>query len=167
MKDIDIKSELVRKSILNEFLPTYYKCDVTRKMTHDFYYEVAFRNYVGASKYKSNDAFLGEQTTDDHFLSPRLMIASILNCRPKILNDAVKFREILQLCSQTIKITKKQNNDVKFKNDDNKLIVKSLTIKKYDEFGPWWDNQSNYFDTFPLKDNIPDFFTEFERSLLK
>ena len=95
------------------------------------------------------------------------MIASILNCRPKILNDAVKFREILQLCSQTIKITKKQNNDVKFKNDDNKLIVKSLTIKKYDEFGPWWDNQSNYFDTFPLKDNIPDFFTEFEKSLLK
>jgi hypothetical protein len=56
---------------------------------------------------------------------------------------------------------------VRFKNDDDSIIVSELTINKYDKFATWWDNESNDFDEFPLKNTVPDFLTMFETSNLK
>ena len=136
-------------------------------MTQDIFYEAVFRNYIGKSKYQSNDAFSDEYgNTDDHYLSPRLMIAALITVRKDILFDPVEFANIFTLCSETIRITKDQNNLVKYKTENNKKSIKKLTIEKYNNFGPWWDNNTNCFDDFPLASKVPDFFTEYEKTLL-
>lgn len=167
MKEITSKSELTRHCIVNTFLSTYHTCRNSHKMTQDIFYEAVFRNYIGKSKYQSNDAFSDEYgNTDDHYLSPRLMIAALITVRKDILFDPVEFANIFTLCSETIRITKDQNNLVKYKTENNKKSIKKLTIEKYNNFGPWWDNNTNCFDDFPLASKVPDFFTEYEKTLL-
>ena len=100
-------------------------------------------------------------------MAPRLLIRALIENERDILYDEKEFLKIFTLCTQTVKVTKKQNNIVRFKNDDDSIIVSELTINKYDKFATWWDNESNDFDEFPLKNTVPDFLTKFETSNLK
>lgn len=167
MKEITTVSELTRNCIVNTFLSTYHTCRNSHKMTQNLFYQSVFKNHIGKSKYQSNDAFSEEfGNTDDHYLSPRLMIAAVINLRKDILFDPIEFANIFNLCSETVRITKNQNNLVRYKTEDHKKSIKKLTIEKYDDFGPWWDEKTDCFDVFPLKNKVPDFFTEYEKTLL-
>ena len=100
-------------------------------------------------------------------MAPRLLIRALLENERDILYDEKEFLKIFTLCTQTVKITKKQNNLVKYKYHNDDLIVSELTINKYDKFATWWNCDNNDFDEFPLKHTVPKFFTKFEKSKLK
>ena len=142
----------------------------TQKFVCNVFYQTVFATKTTKSEYRSNDAFskdTDEGVTDDHYLAPRLLIRALLENERDILYDEKEFLKIFTLCTQTIRITKKQNNLVKYKKDNADVIVSELTEDKYDKFATWWDSESNHFDEFPLKKTVPAFFTEFEKSKLK
>ena len=134
------------------------------------FYQSVYKTSKTNTGYRSNDAFskhTDEGVTDDHYLAPRLLIRALMENERDILYDEKEFLKIFTLCTQTVKVTKKQNNIVKFKKDSADVIVSELTINKYDKFATWWDNENNDFDEFPLKNIVPKFFTKFEESRLK
>jgi len=142
----------------------------TQKFVCNVFYQTVFATKTTKSEYRSNDAFskdTDEGITDDHYLAPRLLIRALLENERDILYDEKEFLKIFTLCTQTIRITKKQNNLVKYKKDNADVIVSELTKDKYDKFATWWDNEINDFDEFPLKNTVPKFFTKFEKSKLK
>ena len=83
----------------------------------------------------------------------------------------------MDLCRITVRVTKKQNIDVKFEDTDFGLpIVRALTYNKYDNFG-WVAKKCGLLQEkhdgklvnspFPLKQLIPDWFTAFEQKCMK
>ena len=142
----------------------------TQNFVCNVFYQTVFATKTTKSEYRSNDAFskdTDEGVTDDHYLAPRLLIRALIENERDILYDEKEFLKIFTLCTQTVRITKKQNNLIKYKYQKNNVIVSELTINKYDKFATWWDNESNDFDEFPLKKTVPKFFTKFEKSKLK
>jgi len=173
IKDIDPKiisdATDIRETIINR-LPRYDLYTNTQVWVCNQFYQSVFGTKTSKSEYRSNDAFSKDSdggVTDDHYLAPRLLIRALLENERDILYDEKEFLKIFTLCTQTVKVTKKQNNIVKFKKDNADVIVSELTINKYDKFATWWDNNNNDFDEFPLKNTVPKFFTKFEKSRLK
>jgi hypothetical protein len=173
IKDIDPKiisdATDIRETIINR-LPRYDLYTNTQVWVCNQFYQSVFGTKTSKSEYRSNDAFSKDSdggVTDDHYLAPRLLIRALLENERDILYDEKEFLKIFTLCTQTVKVTKKQNNIVKFKKDNADVIVSELTINKYDKFATWWDNENNDFDEFPLKHTVPKFFTKFEKSKLK
>jgi hypothetical protein len=170
LSKIEVFSTKTRNTIINEMLPTYDVCSHTRNLCVNWFYQAVFSVTKTKTGYRSNDAFSKDTdvgVTDDHYLAPRLLIRALIENERDILYDEKEFLKIFTLCTQTVTVTKKQNNIVRFKNDDDSIIVSELTINKYDKFATWWDNESNDFDEFPLKNTVPDFLTKFETSNLK
>ena len=142
----------------------------TQKFVCNVFYQTVFATKTTKSEYRSNDAFskdTDEGVTDDHYLAPRLLIRALLENERDILYDEKEFLKIFILCTQTVRITKKQNNLVRYKSHKDGIIISELTEDKYDKFATWWDSESNHFDEFPLKKTVPKFFTKFEKSKLK
>ena len=159
----------IRESIIGRIV-RYDKNSYTQDWVCNQFYQSVYATTKTKTKYRSNDAFSKDTdggVTDDHYLAPRLLIRALLENERDILYDEKEFLKIFTLCTQTVKVTKKQNNIVRFKNDDDSIIVSELTINKYDKFATWWDNESNDFEEFPLKKTVPKFFTKFEKSKLK
>ena len=159
----------IRESIIGR-IPRYDTNSYTQDWVCNQFYQSVYATTRTKSKYRSNNAFSNdtdEGVTDDHYLAPRLLIRALLENERDILYDEKEFLKIFTLCTQTVKVTKKQNNIVKFKKDNADVIVSELTINKYDKFASWWDNNNNDFDEFPLKNTVPKFFTKFEKSRLK
>lgn len=167
---IEVYSSKTRNTIINEMLPDYDVCSHTQNICVNFFYQAVYSVTKTKTGYRSNDAFskhTDEGVTDDHYLAPRLLIRALIENERDILYDEKEFLKIFTLCTQTVKVTKKQNNIVKFKKDNADVIVSELTINKYDKFATWWDNDNNDFEEFPLKNIVPKFFTKFEKSRLK
>jgi len=157
---------LTRDSILNCL--TEYDTNLTvRKYIHNIFYQEVFRDSNKKSKFRSNDVFSNKNVTHDHYLSPRVLIRALLETEREIVQDETEFEKIFNLSKETVKVTKEQNNSVKVKNDGDDLIISELTINKYDKFAPWWDDENNDFDEFPLKERVPKFLTKFEKSKLR
>lgn len=159
----------IRETIINR-IDRYDVSSVTQDFVCNLFYQTVYASKRTKSEYRSNDAFskdTGEGVTDDHYLAPRLLIRALLENERDILYDEKEFLKIFTLCTQTVKITKKQNNLVKYKYHNDDLIVSELTINKYDKFATWWNCDNNDFDEFPLKHTVPKFFTKFEKSKLK
>lgn len=131
------------------------------------------RNFSG---YLSKDAFLAStrDTTEDHFLSPRLIFRAMMECQRDILFDYDLFSALVHTCRTTIRTTKAQNNSyqIKFRMNGTVPDIHALTIQKYDEWG--WYQQNKGFLTeyvngellpqkFPLKHLVPEWLTAFER----
>jgi len=157
-----------RKTIIG-LIDTYDTCTDTQDYVCNIFYQTVFATKK-IKNYRSNDAFSNnsnERVTDDHYLAPRLLIRALIEIQRDILYDEKEFLKIFTLCTQTVKVTTKQNDQVKYKYHNKKLVVSELTINKYDKFATWWDNKNNYFDEFPLKNTVPKFFTEFEKTKLK
>jgi hypothetical protein len=159
----------VRETIINR-IHRYDTSTITQDFVCNLFYQTVYATKRVKSEYRSNDAFSNksdEGVTDDHYLAPRLLIRALIENERDILYDEKEFLKLFALCSQTVKVTKKQNNQVRYKYYNNNLIVSELTIHKYDKFSTWWDSNNGDFDEFPLKHTVPEFFTKFEKSKLK
>jgi hypothetical protein len=115
--------------------------------------------------------------TDDHCFSPRLVFRAAMDQCPEIIADRDAFYDLIDLCRITVRVTKKQNIDVKFDDVDFGLpVVRALTRDKYDNFG-WVAKKCGLLQEkkdgklvnspFPLKQLIPDWFTVFEQKCMK
>lgn len=149
------------------------------------YYSALFYQHVYGLKhtvsgYISHDAMTvkKEETTDDHFLSARLIFRALMDKNREILKDFDKFVDLIRTCQTTIKVTRDQNNTyaIKFRMDGEIPIIKALTVEKYDGFG-WYQEEkgvlSEFVDgqlvpkKFPLKHLVPDWLTEYEKKFVK
>jgi len=171
ISDVRIISDATdtRETIINR-IDRYDTSSVTQDFVCNLFYQTVYATKRIKSEYRSNDAFSNnsnESVTDDHYLAPRLLIRALIENERDILYDEKEFLKIFVTCTQTVKVTKKQNNQVKYKYHNNNLIVSELTINKYDKFSTWWDCKNNDFEEFPLKYTVPEFFTKFEKSKLK
>ena len=160
------------REIIIGIIARYDTNNYTQNFVCNLFYQTVYATTKTKSEYRSNDAFSKDPNvgvTDDHYLAPRLLIRALIQNERDILYDEKEFLKIFVTCTQTVKVTKKQNNQVKYKydNNNNNLIVSELTIDKYDKFATWWDSKNNDFEEFPLKYTVPEFFTKFEKSKLK
>ena len=118
---------------------------------------------------------------DDHWLSPRMGCDALMNKRRDLLDNYEEFRKFFMLLRTTIKLNKSKNDskEIKFDNDvKTGITVKNLTIDKYDLIVDNWtvvkgqrkNRTVKDLDPklgFPLKDLVPDFFTEQEKEYYK
>jgi hypothetical protein len=147
------------------------------KEYRQFYSGLFYQNVCGAglrkTPYQTLAAAQGAPATDDHCFSPRLVFRAAMDQCPEIIADRDKFYNLIDLCRITVRVTKKQNNEVKFTDSDFGFpIVRKLTRDKYDSFG-WVDKKRGLLQEkkdgklvnspFPLKHLIPNWFTAFEQ----
>ena len=172
--NISTKAELCRQIIVTFLYEKYITNDEYKKITRDEYYHWVYYSGLKNSGYQSNDVFTNNgPSTEDHYLSPRMMISAIIENKTSVLFDKDLFCEMFQLSREVVKVSQNQNNLVKFVNKNNKVYITDLTIDKYDKFGPWWLVDSigkkkiiSESQEFPLKHKIPDWFTEHEKTIL-
>lgn len=174
--NIVYKAEKCRQIILNHLYEDYFKSSEFAKIVRDEYYHWVYYSGTKTNGYVSNDVFLNKATskkssTKDHYLSPRIVISSIIENNVHILHDKDSFCEVFNLCRDVVGVTREQNDGVRFINKNNRKIVNELTINKYDKYGPWWQVDSRKkvlgrSDEFPFKNKIPEWFTEYEKKLL-
>lgn len=165
------KAEKCRQIIINNLFEDYFKADECKKLVRDEFYHWVYYSGFKTNGYMSNEVFKKAAATDDHYMSPRMVISAICEINKSVLFDKDMFLEAFQLSRDVVKVSKNQNNLVKFVNKNNKIVINELTINKYDKFGPWWqvDSKKKVLSSspeFPLKHKIPDWFTEYERKFL-
>lgn len=172
--NITYKAEKCRQIIINHLLEDYSKGEEFAKILREQYYSWVYYSGVRNTGYMSNDVFNNKNSsfTEDHYLSPRLVISAIIENNIALLYNKELFYEVFNMSREIIKVTKTQNNDVRFANKNNERVIKELTVDKYDKFGPWWNVDSvrkkviSCSKEFPLKESIPDWFTEHEKKYL-
>lgn len=166
---ININSELIRKAILST-LSKYNKCIFTQNLICEWFYQTVFKTVHVKSLYSSDEAFFEKSSvnlTDDHYLAPRLLVRALIENERDIIFDKKEFLNIFLLCCETVRITKKQNNYVRYRHLNGEILISELTIHKYDKYATWWDEYDDEYDEFPLKGKVPKFFTKYEKSKLK
>lgn len=169
---IAYKAEKCRQMIINNLYDDYFKSDECKKFLRDHFYTWVYYSGYKVNGYMSNDVFLNTApATADHYLSPRMVISAIVEINKSVLFDKDMFLEAFLLSRDVVKVSKDQNNLVKFVNKNKKILINKLTIDKYDKFGPWWqvDSKKTILNTsteFPFKHKIPDWFTEYEKKFL-
>lgn len=128
------------------------------------------------TSYQSLAAAQRQPATDDHCFSPRLVFRAVMDQCPEVIADRDEFYNLIDLCRITVRVSKKQNIDVKFIDTDFELpIVRALTCNKYDRFG-WVEKKCGLLQEkqngklvnspFPLKHLIPNWFTAFEQKCM-
>lgn len=151
------------------------------KEYRQFYSGLFYQSVYGAGLRKTSYQTLavarGDAATDDHCFSPRLVFRAAMDQCPEIIKDRDEFYNLVDLCRITVRITKKQNIEVKFDDKEFGLpVVRKLTCDKYDTFG-WVEKGRGLLQEkqdgklvnspFPLKYLIPDWFTAFERKCMR
>lgn len=167
---IKTNSSLIREVIVS-VLAKYDRCILTQSLVCEWFYQTVYKTVSIRSLYRSDDAFDEFDKsliyTDDHYLAPRLLIRAMIQNERDIIFDDREFFKIFKLSCETVRVTKKQNSDVRYKCVNDDIIVPELTIDKYDKYSTWWDEYDDEYDEFPLKHKIPKFYTKYERSKLK
>lgn len=108
-----------------------------------------------------------DKHTDDHIFAPRLYFRALMKYQREVFSDFNLFYPHFLLCRSTVRVTGKQNTDVKYDNNRGRIYVPSLTINKYDTITDgWFHPMHGFVDEFPLKDIIPEFFTQFEKDCM-
>ena len=74
----------------------------TRAIAQTYFSEQFYQGIFGMGElktgYKSRDAFLKKSpTTDDHFLSPRLIFRAMMEECPELIHDYTKFTALVEL----------------------------------------------------------------------
>jgi len=152
--------------------------DEEKQIICSMYYDFVARNGSDVHRTISKSAMkLKKLPTPDHWTCPRLVARAIMEANQWILDDFEEFKKIFRWCQSTIRVTSAQNNQVKYINEgDGVIYVKELTIDKYDklfssdaeedsDYDKWHDGEG-WSNEFPLKHTIPEWFTEFEKTLL-
>lgn len=123
---------------------------------------------------------LNKEPTPDHCFSPRLVFRAMMDQCPEILKDRDQFYEVVDFCRHVVKVTKSENDKVKYDDDHQGCglipIVYARTIDKYDDFG-WIEkgrgllterkNGKLVNSPFPLKHLVPTWLTAFEEKCMK
>jgi hypothetical protein len=108
-----------------------------------------------------------DKYTLDHIFAPRLYFRALMKYHPEVFTDFTLFFPHFQLCRSTVRVTSKQNTDIKFTNTHGRIRVAALTIDKYDTITDgWFHPMHGFVDEFPLKHMIPEFFTQFEKDYM-
>jgi len=119
--------------------------------------------------YMSMDAFQAKRKnklTYDHCFSPRTGLHAMLKYNVECLNNIHSFtEEFISLVMKTVGVTKAQNRSVVFQSKDGIYSYPELTLTKYNSFN--WIHKNGTRDpkwekSFPLSDQIPEWFTQFE-----
>lgn len=134
-------------------------------LAHTFY-DFVFRSGIEDTGWYTIDTF-EEQKTQDHFLSPRLMFIAAIHNNPKFLTKYSEFKKVFELCRKTIGVTKKQNQDVKYKNIGGEIKILKLTTEKYNDYTFLHKTTARVSENnFPLIDIIPAWLTKYEKTCL-
>lgn len=99
----------------------------------------------------------------DHWFNPRILCRSIMDSNQELLHNEQAFIELFYTSATTVKVTKPQNQELK------RTINKQLTINKYDNYGWYFSNYgvaAHIGEPFPLKHLVPNFYTQYEITLL-
>jgi len=103
-----------------------------------------------------------------------MMIRAIMTLRPELLDIPEEFIKYFHICQHTVNVTPNENLGVRFKNTDDDIQISELTIHKYNHTCWFHPSRGLLVDVktktpapFPLTDTIPDFFTQYEQSLLR
>ena len=117
--------------------------DDRRKISRDFYYGVfdsGNPNPTGLISQRALENQLEGRAglnTWDHYHSPQFVGRMIMENRDKYLEDYDAFKKIFLVCTQQIRVTKKENEDLSFltapDKDDYKVLVP--TNLKYNHLG--------------------------------
>jgi hypothetical protein len=148
-----------------------------RQFYAGFFYQCVCATGLRKTPYQTLAAAQRQPATDDHCFSPRLVFRAAMDQCPEIIADRDEFYNLVDLCRITVRVTKKQNTEVKFEDAGCRLpIVRELTYNKYDSFG-WVDKKLGLLQEkkngvlinrpFPLRDLIPEWFTAFEQKCMK
>lgn len=140
-----------------------------------------FYNFVGDSG-KENTGWYSTQAyrdrvydkikpTEDHWLSPRMVFRGAYHKHREVLTNYHLFKNIFLASRQVINVTDTENTVVKYINESGTVKVKELTIDKYHNLTKRWyklegKNLLEESKDFPLLDNLWDWYTEYEKSIL-
>ena len=136
----------------------------------DFWYKVTRSLFINSGLI-SEGAMSGKKKTPDHFVSPRMWYRAMMSTpdiREEMKNNKVKYAESYLNLHTIVKVTKAENSEVRYKNRNHELTIPELTVDKYKKFR-WFNGETGNFiteGTFPLENLIPDWFTEYEKTLL-
>jgi hypothetical protein len=149
---------------------------------YQIYYSTQFYSAVRMAgnintPYMTLRAASQKKKTADHCFAPRLVFRAVMDTCPELLLDRECFDHLCEFSRHVVSVTRKENNVVKYKHNDMGLpIIRQLTRDKYDQFtwvekgrGRLQENVNGKLvdSPFPLKDMIPDWFTEFEMKCMK
>lgn len=108
----------------------------------------------------------------DHYLSPRMGFRAAYHKNREVLTNYHLFKELFVTSRKVINVIKTENDAVKYINEGNGVIkVRELSIHKYSNLSESWTKfeGKNIVDEskhFPLLDNLWDWYTEYEKSIL-
>ena len=156
--------------------------DTTRAITKIFYdlvfssgnnntglvSENAFNNHINGNQ-KDND--------DDHILSPQFVARMIMDEADLYLENYDAFERIFNLCRQTIKVTSKENHELRqlTTNDRQEYKIEVPTVNKYWHLGiTLMQKQSNRISSCQIISrkvidsiiNIPECLTNYESQFI-
>ena len=122
--------------------------------------------YISAAA-SEKEASERKKPTLDHWLSPRIVFRSVMEIYPELLDDYDEFRYTFRLAGSTISVTSEQNREVMFRNDGERVIVRELTIEKYDPWRFYNEKTNEVSKGLPMaKELTPPYVTEWEKKYL-
>jgi len=157
-----------------------HKCeddpDWITKLATRFYHDVgdSGKNNTGWYSYEAymNRVYEKIDAVEDHYLSPRMGFRAAYHKNKEVLTNYPLFKELFFTSRKVINVTKTQNDAMKYINEGKGIIkVRELSIHKYSNLSESWikfdgKNIVDESKNFPLLDNLWDWFTEYEKSVL-
>ena len=173
-EDLNFRAEKCRQIIINNLIDDYDVSEYHKQiLREEFYHWIYFSSefYDGIMSNAAFDMKDKSKCTNDHFMTPRLFISAMCENKREILYDSEQFKNMFCLCTTVVKVSPKQNNSVRYKNLNGKIIVSEPILEKYDKLGPWWKVRNKKilgsYTEFPLKNKIPDWFVDYEKKFVK
>jgi hypothetical protein len=155
--------------------------DDKRKISRDFYYGVFDAGNPNPTDLISEKALenqLNRRTslnTWDHYHCPQFVGRMIMSNQEKYLTDYEEFKKIFLVCTQQIRVTKKENDALSFLTEPDKEDYKVLvsTNLKYNHLGinlyKRQEGKSRWKNSDPVDSNIlevPEDLLEYEKRYL-
>ena len=133
----------------------------------DFLYKVTRCGIIDGGLV-SFEAKVVKKRTPDHFVSPRMWFRGMMDINRELMKDEALYAKSFYDLRTVIWLTFKENEDARYLNTNGEIKVRALTVEKYKKIR--WLNSAtgNYVPkgTFPLENLVPDWFTEYEKTLL-
>ena len=107
-----------------------------------------------------------EKITEDHFISSRWAIRTVLDDNLNVLDDFEEFKDLFRRLQTVVHVTPAQNRDVRYHNYNGEFRIDELTKDKYIGINWWSTKTDGWVNGFPLAEEIPEWFTDSEEKYL-
>ena len=107
-----------------------------------------------------------EKITEDHFISSRWAIRTVLDDNLNVLDDFEEFKDLFRRLQTVVHVTPAQNRDVRYHNYNGEFRIDELTKDKYNKINWWSTKTDGWVKGFPLANEIPEWFTDSEEKYL-